>query len=87
MRKSKSVLKRIRQSEDRRQRNRAEISRYKTEVKKLENLIEEKNAEAARAMLPSVAATLDKAASKRAISKNSASRKKSSLARRVNSLA
>jgi small subunit ribosomal protein S20 len=87
VRKSKSVLKRIRQSEDRRQRNRAEISRYKTEVKKLENLIEEKNAEAARAMLPSVAATLDKAASKRAISKNSASRKKSSLARRVNSLA
>jgi small subunit ribosomal protein S20 len=87
VRKSKSVLKRIRQSEDRRQRNRAEISRYKTEVKKLENLIEEKNAEAARAMLPSVAATLDKAASKKAISKNSASRKKSSLARRVNSLA
>jgi len=87
VRKSKSVVKRIRQSEDRRQRNRAEISRYKTEVKKLENLIEEKNAEAARAMLPSVAATLDKAASKRAISKNSASRKKSSLARRVNSLA
>jgi small subunit ribosomal protein S20 len=87
VRKSKSVLKRTRQSEDRRQRNRAEISRYKTEIKKLEHLIEEKNVEAARAMLPSVAATVDKAASKKVLSKNSASRKKSSLARRVNSLA
>jgi small subunit ribosomal protein S20 len=87
VRKSKSVLKRTRQSEDRRQRNRAEISRYKTEIKQLEHLIEEKNVEAARAMLPSVAATVDKAASKKVLSKNSASRKKSSLARRVNSLA
>ena len=87
MKKSKSVLKRIRQSEQRRVHNRANISRCKKEMKKLDNLIEEKNAEAARAMLPSVMATLDKAASKKALSKNSASRKKSSLTRRVNSLA
>lgn len=87
MKKSKSVLKRIRQSEQRRIRNRPNVSRYKTEVKKLEHLIEEKKAEEARALLPSVVATLDKAACKKALSKNSASRKKSSLTRRVNSLA
>jgi len=87
VKKSKSVLKRVRQSEQRRLQNRSNVSRYKTEIKKLEHLIEEKNAEAARATLPSVVATIDKAASKQALSKNSASRKKSSLTRRVNSLA
>jgi small subunit ribosomal protein S20 len=87
VKKSKSVLKRVRQSEQRRKQSRSNISRYKTEIKKLDHLIEEKNVEAARAMLPSVVATLDKAASKKALSKNSASRKKSSLTRQVNSLA
>lgn len=86
MKRSKTVLKRIRQSEKHRVHNRANISKYKTAIKKLEHVIDEKNAEAARAMLPSVAATLDKAASQKVLSKNSASRKKSSLARRVNSL-
>jgi len=86
VKKSKSVLKRIRQSEERRLHNRANISRFKTAMKKLEHVIEEKNAEAARAMLPTVVATLDKAASQKVLSKNSASRKKSSLTRRVNSL-
>jgi small subunit ribosomal protein S20 len=87
VKKSKSVLKRIRQSEQRRVRNRPNVSRFKTEIKKLEHLIEEKNVEAARTALPSVVATIDKAASKKSLSKNSASRKKSSLTRRVNSLA
>ncbi len=67
-------------------RNRANVSRYKTAVKKLEAAIEKKDTTAARDLLPSVVATIDKAVSKNALSKNSASRKKSSLTRRINAL-
>jgi len=84
--KTKSVLKRDRQNEIRRLRNRANVSRYKTVVKKLETALESKDGEAAKKLLPDVVETIDKAVSKNALSKNSASRKKSSLARRVNAL-
>ena len=87
MKRSKSALKRVRQNERRRVVNRANLSKYKTEMKKLEELIEQKNIEAARNMLPAVAASIDEAVTKKVLSKNSASRKKSSLARRVNALA
>ena len=86
MAKSKSVLKRARQNERRRITNRANSSRCKTAIKKIETAIKEKEAEKARELLPGVVATIDKAVSKKAISKNSASRKKSSLALRVNAL-
>jgi small subunit ribosomal protein S20 len=55
-------------------------------MKKLETALESNDAEAAKKLLPDVTATIDKAVSKNALSKNSASRKKSSLARRVNAL-
>jgi small subunit ribosomal protein S20 len=84
--KTKTVLKRIRQNEKRRLRNRANVSRYKTAVKKLEVAIEANEPYAAKELLPSVVATIDKAVSKNALTKNSAARKKSSLARRVNAL-
>ncbi len=87
MKRSKSALKRVRQNERRRVINRANLSKYKTEMKKLEELIEQKNIEAARNMLPAVAASIDEAVTKKVLSKNSASRKKSSLAKRVNALA
>ncbi len=86
MEKSKSVLKRARQNEQRRMRNRANLSRYKTAIKKLEAVIEQKDAEKARELLPGVVATIDKAVSKNVLSKNSASRKKSSLTLRINAL-
>ena len=86
MLKSKSVLKRARQNEKRRMRNRANVSKYKTAVKKLETAIESKDAAAARELLPGVVTVIDKAVSKSALAKNSASRKKSSLARRINAL-
>ena len=86
MAKSKSVLKRARQNERRRMSNRANASRCKTAIKKIETAIKAKDAEKARELLPNVVATIDKAVSKKAISKNSASRKKSSLALRVNAL-
>lgn len=86
MEKSKSVLKRIRQNEKRRIRNRACVSKYKTEVKKFEAIIEKGDAAAVREMVPHITKIIDKAASKKALSKNAASRKKSSLMRRVNAL-
>lgn len=86
MKRSKSVLKRIRQNERRRVHNRANASKYKTMMKKLEAAIEKSESDTARSLLPTVVAALDKAASKNALSMNSASRKKSSLARRVNAL-
>jgi small subunit ribosomal protein S20 len=67
-------------------RNRANVSRYKTAVKKLEAAIEQKDAETARALLPGVVAAVDRAVSKSALSKNAASRKKSALTLRVNAL-
>ena len=86
MPKTKTVLKRARQNEKRRLRNRANVSRYKTAVKKLETAIEANEAEAAKELLSGVVATIDKAVSKNALTKNSAARKKSSLAKRVNAL-
>jgi small subunit ribosomal protein S20 len=87
VKKSKSVLKRVRQNERHRLRNRANVSKYKTAIKRLEAAIEQNDSDGARNLLPTVAAAIDKAASQKALSKNSASRKKSSLTRRVNALA
>jgi small subunit ribosomal protein S20 len=67
-------------------RNRANVSKVRTSVKKIEEAIRKNDAETARQMLPAVAATIDKAVTKKAVSKNSASRRKSSLARRINAL-
>ncbi len=86
MEKSKSVIKRIRQNEKRRMRNRAYVSRYRTEIKKFEAIIEKGDAAAVRDMVPYITKVIDKAATKKALSKNAASRKKSSLMRRVNAL-
>jgi small subunit ribosomal protein S20 len=86
VKKSKSVLKRIRQNEKHRMRNRADASKYKTEVKKFEAVIEKGDVAVARDMVPHITKVIDKAASKKTISKNAASRKKSSLMRRVNAL-
>jgi len=84
--KTKSVQKRIRQNEKRRVRNRANVSKYKTAVKKLEAAIEEKDTAKAKELLPGVVAVIDRAVSKSALTKNSASRKKSSLSLLVNAL-
>ncbi len=66
--------------------NRANVSKYKTAVKKLEAAIEEKDAAKAKELLPGVVAIIDRAVSKNALTKNSASRKKSSLSLRVSAL-
>lgn len=83
---SKSVIKRIHQNERRRVRNRVNVSKYKSAVKRLEAVLEKNDPEAARTMLPEVLSAIDAAVTKNALSKNAAARKKSSLARRVNAL-
>jgi small subunit ribosomal protein S20 len=86
VKRSKSVLKRIRQNERCRIDNRANASKYKTMIKKLEAALDQNESDTARNLLPTVVAAIDKAVAKNALSKNSASRRKSSLTQRVNAL-
>lgn len=81
----KSQIKRNRQNELRRQRNKSARSTLKTKVKGLEAAIESGDAVAAEAAYKDVARSLDKAASKGVIHKNKAANQKSRLARRLGS--
>lgn len=78
-----SAEKRHRQSVKRAARNQAVRSHVRTEVKKLRTLVGSGDATNARASLPKVASTLDKAASKGVLHKNAAARRISRLARQV----
>lgn len=55
-------------------------------IKKLEAALDQNESETARNLFPTVVAAIDKAVAKNALTKNSASRRKSSLTRRVNAL-
>ena len=79
----KSALKRIRQSEKRRLRNRYYGKTMRNAVRKLRATTEK---EAAAAMLPTITKLLDKLAKKNIIHKNKASNLKSKLALHVNKL-
>ena len=81
-----SALKRMRQGENRRARNRTNLSQLKTRVKKLRAAIAEGNAEAAKKLLPETVGEIDKAAKKGVVHDNAASRYKSRLARKVSAL-
>ncbi len=83
---TKSAIKRIRQNEKRRLRNRRVRSRTRTFAKKAEALIASgKPAEAMEAVRAAVS-ELDKAAQKGVIHPNNAARRKSRLMKRLNSL-
>ncbi len=79
-----SAKKRIRTSEKRRLRNKATLSRIKTEMKKV--LTTEKIEEAEKNLKTAVS-VIDKAVSKGRLHKNTAARKKARLTKYVNSLA
>ena len=83
----KSALKKIKQDEVRRMRNKAYKTRLKNVVKAVETAISESNKEAAQTALQEAISTLDRTASKGVIHKNKASRKKSRLTKRVNAIA
>jgi small subunit ribosomal protein S20 len=83
----KSAIKRIKQTEARTLRNKMVKSSVKTAVKKFETAVNSGNFDEAKALLSQVSGIIDKAATKGVIHKNTASRKKSRLALRLNKTA
>lgn len=83
---SKSAKKRVLINERNRVRNQAIKTRVKTMIKKVLAAVEAKEVEAAKAALTVAFKELDKAVTKGVLKKNTASRKKSRLAVKVNSL-
>ncbi|MGB2862282.1 MAG: 30S ribosomal protein S20 [Sedimentisphaerales bacterium] len=78
--------KRARQNTKRRTINRARKSQVKTQIKHLETALESGNVEAAGEQLRLVTKKLDKTASTSTMHKKTAARKKSRLAKQLNSL-
>ena len=83
----KSALKRNRQSLTRRDRNRANRTKVKTAVKKIDAAIEVESVEQAREALVAAVPIIERAAVKGAFHKKTASRKVSRLTKRVNDFA
>ncbi len=67
-------------------RNKAEKSAMKTQIKKFDKAVQEGNKEEATKLYPTTCAVIDKTASKGAIHKNCANRKKANLAKELNTL-
>lgn len=82
----KSTIKRARQSEKRRQRNRANMRGSKSVVKKIKQSIEQKNLESAQSLLREATSALHKASTKGILKRNTVSRRISRLAIQVNKL-
>ena len=83
----KSAIKRVDVIEKKTLRNNMVKSEYKTAVKKFEAAISEGNKETSEALLKEAVKKIDSACSKGVIKKNTASRKKSNLAKKLNNLA
>ncbi len=82
----RSALKRLRQSEKRRVRNKAVRSAIKTAIKRVRTAIEEGKPEEARAHLGAVVRLVDRAVTKGVLHRNNASRRISRLTVAVNSM-
>ncbi len=83
---TKSAKKRIRQNERRRRINRSRISRIRTFVKKVELAIASGDREAAAAALRAAQPEVMRGVTKGVLHRNTAARKISRLARRINAL-
>jgi small subunit ribosomal protein S20 len=82
----KSQIKRNRQNEKARLRNKSVKSSLKTVIRKLNEAAEAGNTEAAGVLLRDASRKLDQAASKGVIHKNQAANRKSAIAKRIESL-
>jgi small subunit ribosomal protein S20 len=82
----KSQIKRNRQNEKRRLRNKSVKSSLKTVIRKLNAATDAGETEKATVLLRDASRQLDKAASKGVIHKNQAANRKSAIAKRVHSL-
>jgi len=83
----KSAKKRILVTQTKTARNKAIKSKVKTYIKKVEEAVAAKDAEAAKAALIPAISEIDKAAKKGIYHKNTAARKVSRLTKAVNSIA
>ena len=83
----KSAIKRIRQNEKKRIRNRNVTSTMRSAIKKLEQAIQEQRQADAQTLLQKTISIIDRAATKGVIHKNKASRSVSRLTRKVKALA
>ena len=79
----KSAKKRIRQSEKKRVRNQASLTKMKTLIKKVHTATDKAGAEV---VLKDAISFIDKSVTKGRLHKNTAARKKSSLTKHVNKL-
>ena len=84
---TKSAVKRIGQAAKNNERNRAQKSQMRTEIKKLRQKIDDGDAAGARELLPETLRVIDRAAQKSAVHKNVAARTKSRLTRAVEKVA
>ncbi len=80
---SLSAVKRIRQNEKRRLRNRHDRSQLRTQVKKVRQALGEDDSTTAQALLPQTASLIDRMVKKGVIHQNTGSRYLSRLARKV----
>lgn len=81
----KSSIRSVKTDAERRAKNAAEKSAVRTAAKKVEAQVAEGNKAEAEVTLKKASSLLDKAAQSGVISKNAAARKKSKLAKKVNS--
>ena len=82
----KSQIKRNKQNEKARQRNKAVKSSLKTSVRKFREAADAGDAEAAAVAMQAASQSLDKAASKGVIHKNQAANRKSAIAKKLHEL-
>lgn len=81
---SLSAIKRVRQNEKRRRRNRAQRSALRTQMKKLRQAIDAGKVEDARKLLPETVSLVDVMVKKGIIHENAGNRYKSRLSQRLN---
>jgi len=84
---TRSANKRVRQNQTKRLLNRTEKGSIKAQIKKVLAAVEAKDRAAAEKEFKLATRLLDRAGTKHLVHKNLASRRKSSLARKINSLA
>jgi small subunit ribosomal protein S20 len=83
----KSAIKRVNVNEKRRLRNVSQKSALRTAIKTFESAAEGNNVDSAKTALVTATKKIDKAATKGLIHKNTANRKKSRLAKKLNQAA
>ena len=82
----KSTIRRARQADRRHERNRATLNTVKTLIKKVQSAVAEKKTDEAKTSLLEATSAIGKAVSKGVLHRNTASRRISRLALRVNAL-